>query len=132
MLTVTDLKWYEYTFYQNSDSIDAIVDGFEEAFGDQPNCTIIIEASENFNGTKPEIEITDQGSTVEIILDFHIKNPLESSMDAVVIIVKTVASISFKVDNDMKLYGSVNNIILEALDFTPFFKTKSSIKTLDK
>jgi hypothetical protein len=42
-------------------------------------------------------------------------------MDAVVIIVKTVASVSFNVDNDMKLYGSVNNIILEALDFTPFF-----------
>jgi hypothetical protein len=57
---------------------------------------------------------------------------LDKTIDAVIIVVKTVAKVEFNVDDDMKLFGEVNEIILEALDFTPFFKTKSSIKTLDK
>jgi hypothetical protein len=45
MTSVVSLRWYDYTVYQNYESIDAMINGFEDAFGRPENCTIVIKAA---------------------------------------------------------------------------------------
>lgn len=79
MISVVDLEWYEYIFNFQSDNIEAIVQGFEEAFGEFNNCTLTINAADNYKNFTPGVKITPSGSTIDLLLEFHIKNPFNKT-----------------------------------------------------
>lgn len=130
-MSIVELEWYEYTFNFKSDNIEAIVLGFEEAFGEQDNCTITINAADNYKAYKPSVKITPQGSTVELLVEFHVKNPYNYEMDAALIIVKSSFNIKFTVDDDFKLSGEITSIDMAAVDFLPYFKTATTMKNIN-
>jgi len=79
LLTAVDLELLQFeNSNQNSESIDAIINGFEKAFGVHQNVTLMAEASiSNLKKYKPKIIINPDTSIIEFYMDLHIRNPLE-------------------------------------------------------
>lgn len=131
MISVVDLEWYEYSFNFKSDNVEAIIKDFEEAFGEIDNCTLSINAADNYKNFTPSVRITPTGSTIEMLLEFHIKNPFNPKLDAAFIVVKTTANVMFTVEEDFRLTGDVSTVEMEAIDFLPYFKTSTTIKNIN-
>ena len=61
----------------------------------------------------------------------HIKNPYDPLMDAALMVAKTVADVSFSVNNDLELLGFVNELQLSITELYPYFSTKTTIKDIN-
>jgi hypothetical protein len=122
--SLAELDWCNYTLSVTSDNIEAIISEFEQAFGDHQNCVLYMKA---YNGSKykPSIRIKEDDSFIELYLEIHIKNPLEPSIDAAVIVAKASASIVFTVGKDFKVHGEIDSMNLKAVQFEPYFKTET-------
>jgi hypothetical protein len=61
----------------------------------------------NLDKYRPKITVNPESSVLEFYLDLHIRNPLEPSMDAALMITKAVAKVFFKVNDNFLLWGSI-------------------------
>ena len=105
---------------------------FEKAYGSFPNVTILAESStSNLQKYKPSIQISKQGSLIEFYMDAHIKNPLDTNIDAALIIAKAVMNISFTISENFYMYGEINDLTVSVVDFRPYFKTSTLKETLN-
>ena len=65
----------------------------------------------------PEIKLKEKGSTIDLILEIHIKNPFDTEIDAAVIVLLTHAELTFEVNKDLKIEAEITDIQMKALDF---------------
>lgn len=123
LLTAVELNLLNYTNSdQNSASIEMLMNNFEGTYGVHENVTIVVNsAQENFQKYTPSIEVASGGSVITFYLDLHVKNPLNPSEDAAVLLVETKANVSFSVDGTLTLSGEVRSLDLSVVTFTPYF-----------
>jgi len=82
-----DLDKLDYEDYLTSDQILALIEDFEEPFGDQDEVLMVIKATpldkihERYH---PKVTITPEESIYEFSLDIHIMNPFNIEIDAMV------------------------------------------------
>ena len=57
-------------------------------------------------------------------------NPLNDALKAATIVAKTITNIDFFVNDDLVVKGQINSLKLEILDFIPYYKTKTTVKTI--
>lgn len=128
LLTAVDLDVIKFSNNdQNSESIDAIISDFETAYGTATNVTVVAEASTfNLQKYKPSIKISRTGSLIEFYIDLHFKNPIEPTIDAALLVTKTVLNISFSMSDNFLLYGTINDLSLTVVDFRPYFKSSTT------
>jgi hypothetical protein len=85
--SMIDLDKLDYEDYLTSDQILALIEDFEEPFGDQDEVLMVIKATpldkihERYH---PKVTITPEESIYEFSLDIHIKNPFNIEIDAMV------------------------------------------------
>ena len=129
LLTAVELDILQYENNdQTSDSVESVLVGFENAFGAQPNISLVAKAStQNFTKYQPNIKISRAGSLLEFYVDLHIKNPLEPSMDAALLTAKAVTNISFFVNNNFELSGVIHELTFNVVEFLPYFKTSTTM-----
>ena len=60
------------------------------------------------------------------------KNPLDTAVDAALMVTKAVLNISFSVSKDFYMYGEINDLTLSVVDFRPYFKTTTVKETLNQ
>ena len=133
LLTAVDLQVIKYeNSDQSSESIDAIINGFEKAFGTHSNVTLMAEASiTNLDKYKPRIVINPDSSVIEFYLDLHIRNPLEPSIDAALMITKAVTKAFFKVNDNFLLWGTIEDLQLSVIEYRPYFKTMTTMDMIN-
>ena len=107
LLTAVELNLLNYT---NSDSssanIEMLINNFEGTYGVHNNVTIVVNsAQENYQKYTPSIQVATGGSMITFYFDLHVRNPLDPTQDAAVLLVQTVANISFLVDSTLTLSG---------------------------
>ena len=64
-------------------------------------------------------------------MDAHIKNPLDTNIDAALIIAKAVMNISFTISENFYMFGEINDLTVSVVDFRPYFKTSTLRETLN-
>jgi hypothetical protein len=85
---------------------------------------MVIEATKSVDPKyKPKILVTSQGSSVEFYVDMFIKNPIDSSIDAAKMTAKAQTDLSFFVNDNFLLWGSIQDLNLTVIDYEPYFKT---------
>jgi hypothetical protein len=120
--TIVELEVFKYeNSDQSSANVDAIITEFEDSFGQFNNVTIIIEGAKNATAYRPNVKITKEGTQMEFFVEIRIVNPLNRKLDAAKIFAKTTATVEFKVDNDLKLYGEISGLKLNIIDFFPYY-----------
>mmetsp|Transcript_30750 Transcript_30750/g.22843 ORF Transcript_30750/g.22843 Transcript_30750/m.22843 type:complete len:172 (+) Transcript_30750:822-1337(+) len=125
-----ELQWYNYTSVQSSDNVDAIINDFEFSFGEHERCEMFVKPILDFDGQQTFVKISETGSTIDLVVEIHYRNPLNPAIDVALIIAKMVAEVKFFVRADFKLYGSVENVQLKVLDFEPYFVTTTTTKQI--
>ena len=112
LLTAVEMDIIKYeNDDQSSDNIDSILAGFERAFGEHPNVTIIAQAStNNITKYKPSIKIDESGALIEFYFDLHLRNPLDVRIDAVLMVAKAVTNITFFVNDRFELTGEIHSM----------------------
>ena len=122
---------FHYDTNQTSDNVDAIVTEFEKVFGDPANVTVTVEAVKNLTKYEPNIKISRAGSLIEFYVEIHIRNPLSDyKMDAAYIVAKTLANVSFSVNDALQVIGFMNTLELTILEFEPYFQTKTTLSDI--
>lgn len=53
--TLIDINWFEYTVYETSDNIEALLQDFEWAFGSCTKCALLVKPIREFNRTLSNI-----------------------------------------------------------------------------
>ncbi len=71
------------------------------------------------------------GSLIEFYIDIHIKNPIDPTIDAALVIAKALTNVSFSVTNDFVLSGYIHEIELNVIEFYPYFKTSTTISNMN-
>jgi len=64
-------------------------------------------------------------------MDIFIKNPLEPSINAAKMVAKAVTSLSIYVNDQFLLWGSIKELKLTVVNYEPYFKTQTSIETIN-
>lgn len=59
------------------------------------------------------------------------RNPLDPSLDAALLLVEAKANVSFSVDDTLTLSGEVRSLDLSVVTFTPYFQTLSNAKGMN-
>lgn len=133
LLTAVELNLLNYTNSdQNSASIEMLMNNFEGTYGVHDNVTIVVNsAQENFQKYVPSIEVASGGSVITFYLDLHVRNPLDPSQDAALLLVEAKANVSFSVDGSLTLSGEVRSLDLSVVTFTPYFQTLSNAKGMN-
>lgn len=133
LLTTVQLDIIKYiNTDQSSDSIDAILADFDRSFGEHPNVTLEVKASnQDLTKYRPSIKILSTGSLIEFFIDIHIKNPIDPTIDAALIIAKAQTNMSFSVTNDFELHGFIHELKLNVIEFYPYFKTSTTIANMN-
>lgn len=115
---------------QSSEGIDSIILDFEAAFGTHPNVTMTASANKDPK-YKPNIKLTQSGCVVEFYMDLFIKNPIEPSITAAKMVTKAITSLSIYVNDDFLLWGSIRDLKLKVVDYEPYFKTQTTLETIN-
>jgi len=83
---------------QNSEGIDSIILDFEAAFGTHPNVTMAAQVNKD-QKYRPSMKVSKDGCIVEFYMDIFIKNPIEPSINAAMMVTKAVTSLSIYVND---------------------------------
>ena len=93
---------------------------------------MVIEATKSEDPKyKPKINVTSSGSSVEFYVDMFIKNPIDSTIDAAKMTAKAQTDLSFFVNDNFLLWGSIQDLNLTVIDYEPYFKTQTSLATIN-
>jgi len=80
---------------------------------------------------RPSMKISKDGCVVDFYMDIYIKNPIEPNINAAKMVAKAVTSLSIYVNDQFLLWGSINELKLTVVDYEPYFKTQTSIETIN-
>lgn len=112
--------------------MDAILLDFEKAYGSHPNVTFVTQASNHdLDKYKPSIKISKDESSIEFYIDIHLLNPIDPSIDAALIVAKADTKISFNVNDELLLWGTIQELKLSIIDFQPYYKTATTIDVIN-
>ena len=116
--------------YQNSEGIDSIILDFEAAFGSHANVTLTAKANKDPK-YKPSIKITKEGCIVDFYVDLFIMNPIDETIKAAKLTTKAVTSMSLYINDQFLLWGSVHDLKLTVVEYEPYFRTQTSLETIN-
>lgn len=68
---------------------------------------------------------------IEFYIDIHIRNPIDPTIDAALMIAKAITNVSFSVSNDFILSGDIHELKLNLIEFYPYFKTSTTIQNMN-
>ena len=68
---------------------------------------------------------------LEFVVEIRVLNPYAPEMDVAVIQAKASTNVSFTVNDNLTLFGSVNHMRLDIVDFTPYFQTKTTTQNIN-
>lgn len=127
--SMISLDVLDYEDYLTSDQILALIEDFEEPFGDQEEVKMMIKATpldtihEQYH---PRVTINPEESIYEFSLDIHIMNPYDDTVDAMVLQTQIKAYISYTIDNDFMLYSHATDIEAELTELDSYFQTRAT------
>lgn len=74
----------------------------------------------------PKIVLNKDMSVFTFMADVHIKNPFDSSVDALLLECQFTADLDFRIGDDFTLYMESDNIDVKFMDIEPYFYTRVS------
>jgi hypothetical protein len=80
---------------------------------------------------KPNIKISRNGAVIEFYMDIFIKNPIDPTIDAAKMVTRAVTSLQLFINDKFLLWGSIKDLKLNVIDYKPYFKTQTSIETIN-
>ena len=100
--TIIDVNLVKYTLNQTSANIDAIINGFEDSFGEWPSCSIEMVPAKNAS-YKPDVLFTPTGSVFVVYAEMHFKNPMNLEQDVADVLVELTTNVTFSIGKNFKL-----------------------------
>ena len=68
---------------------------------------------------------------MEFFIDIFIKNPIEPSINAAKMVTKAITSLQLYVNDEFLLWGSIKDLKLKVIDYEPYFKTQTTLETIN-
>lgn len=103
---------------------------FEAAFGTHPNVTMTALSNKD-PAHQPNIKVSNNGAIIEFYMDILIKNPIDPTFDAAKMVTKAVTSLQLFINDNFLLWGSIKDLKLTVIDYQPYFKTQTSLETIN-
>jgi hypothetical protein len=64
-------------------------------------------------------------------MDLLIKNPIDPKIDAAKMVTKAVTNLQLYINDNFLLWGSIKDLKLTVVDYKPYFKTSTSLETIN-
>ena len=64
-------------------------------------------------------------------MDIFIKNPIDPTINAAKMVTKAVTDLQIYVNDQFLLWGSIKDLKLTLVNYEPYFKTQTSIETIN-
>lgn len=121
--------------YFSSDFIQTIIEDFEDIFGDHEKVKIEVKPAligKLHPEYHPKVVLNKDMSVFTFMADVMIKNPFDSSVDAMLLECQFTADLDFRIGDDFTLYMESDNIDVNVIHIEPYFRTKVSKDKLNK
>lgn len=110
----------------STEVVSTIVEDFEDIFGVHEKVKIDVRPTP-FDKLQPEhrprVILNKDQSVFTFMADVHIKNPFDSSVDAMLLQCLLTADLDFRIGNDFTLFIESDNIEVKVIDIEPYFRT---------
>ena len=116
------------------EEITALIEDFEEPFGEQDEVRVIIKATplDQLHGDfHPQVTITPDESIYDFSVDIHIMNPYDDDVDAMVLRIQVSAFVKYEIDHNFTIKAKAEELDAELTQLDAYFKTRSTKTSLN-